>query len=152
MNEEFTRMWQNSHICDQGLFVPRITNLNRVSFASSAFPRAWRKLEVVPHLKDGDYEIPNNYVTFRTFQTDREDCFESVHWLSDSTRQPPCHQSGNHKYHSTETLSLLVTGHIFKAMDQKEITAMVLIDPSKAFDNICHRTLLLKLQTAGWVK
>ena len=50
---------------------------------------------------------------------------------------------------NTTLLSLLVTGHIFKAMDKKEITAMVLIDPSKAFDNICHRTLLLKLQTAG---
>ena len=125
-----------------------LTGLVNLSFASSAFPRAWKKLEVVPHLKDGDYEIPNNYITFRTFQTDREDCFESVHSLSDSTRQPPCHQSGNHKYHSTETLSLLVTGHIFKAMDKKEITAMVLIDPSKTFDNICHRTLLLKSQTA----
>ena len=60
-----------------------------------------------------------------------------------------CHQSGNLKYHSTETLSLLVTGHIFKAMDKKEITAMVLIDRSKAFDSICHRTLLLKLQGLG---
>ena len=42
--------------------------------------------------------------------------------------------------------SLLVTDHIFKAMDKKEITATVLIDLSKAFDSICHRTLLLKLQ------
>ena len=41
-----------------------------------------------------------------------------------------CHESGNRKYHSTETLSLLVTGHIFKTMDKKEITAMVLIDLS----------------------
>ena len=55
----------------------------------------------------------------------------------------------NRKYHSTETLSLLVTGHIFKAMDKKEITAMVLIDLSKAFNSICHRTLLLKLQGLG---
>jgi len=60
-----------------------------------------------------------------------------------------CNQSGNRKYHSTETLSLLVTGHIFKAMDKKEITAMVLIDLSKAFDSICHRTLPLKLQGLG---
>ena len=55
----------------------------------------------------------------------------------------------NFKYHSTETLSLLVTGHIFKAMDNKEITAMVLIDLSKAFDSICHRTLLLTFQGLG---
>ena len=60
-----------------------------------------------------------------------------------------CHQSGNRKYHSTEILSLVVTGHIFKAMGKKEITAMVLIDLSKVFDSICHRTLLLKLQGLG---
>ena len=47
------------------------------------------------------------------------------------------------------TLSLLVTGHIFKAMGKKEITAMVLINLTKAFDSICHRTLLLKLQGLG---
>ena len=57
-----------------------------------------------------------------------------------------CHQSGNRKFHSTETLSLLVTDHIYKAMDKKEIKAMVLIDLSKAFDGICHRTLLAKLK------
>ena len=52
---------------------------------------------------------------------------------------------------STKTLSLLVTGHtcIFKAMNKKEKTAMVLIDLSKAFDSICHGTLLLKLQGLG---
>ena len=50
------------------------------------------------------------------------------------------HQSGNRKYHSTETLSLVVTGHIFKAMDKKEITAMVLIDLSKAFNSMSQDT------------
>ena len=60
-----------------------------------------------------------------------------------------CHQSGNRKFHSTETLSLPVTGHIDKAMDKKEITAMVLIDLSKASDSICHRTLLTKLKGLG---
>lgn len=56
-----------------------LTALLNLSFASSAFPRAWKKSEMVPHLKDRDYEIPNNYVTSRTFQSDREDSFESVH-------------------------------------------------------------------------
>ena len=50
-----------------------------------------------------------------------------------------CRLSGNrnYMYHSTETPSLLVTGHIFKAIAKKEITAMVLIDlhVSKAFDS-----------------
>ena len=36
------------------------------------------------------------------------------------------HQSGNRKNHSTETLSILVTDHIFRAIDQQQSTAMVL--------------------------
>ena len=59
------------------------------------------------------------------------------------------HQSGNCKNHSTETLSLLVTDHIFRAIDQQQLTAMVLIDLSKAFDSICHSTLLRKLRSLG---
>ena len=50
------------------------------------------------------------------------------------------HQSGNRKIRSTEALRLLVTDHIFRAIDQQQLTAMVLIDLGKAFDSICHST------------
>ena len=59
------------------------------------------------------------------------------------------HQSGKRSLHSMETLSLLVTDNIFRAMDSRQITAMVLIDLSKAFDGLCHSTLLSKLQLLG---
>ena len=59
------------------------------------------------------------------------------------------HQSGNRSLHPTETLSLLVTDDIFRAMDSRQITAMVLIDLSKAFDSLCPSTLLSKLQLLG---
>ena len=35
---------------------------------------------------------------------------------------------------------------VFEAIDQKQITALVLLDLSKAFDNINHKILLSKLQ------
>ena len=59
------------------------------------------------------------------------------------------HQSGNRSLHSTETLSVLVMDDIFRAMDSRQITAMVLIDLSKAFDSLSHSTLLGKLQLLG---
>ena len=49
----------------------------------------------------------------------------------------------------SESLSLLVTGEIFKATDQKKFTAMVLIDLSKVFDSICHHNPMVKLQHLG---
>ena len=69
-------------------------------------------------------------------------------WLSDKNRLTR-HQSGNRKFHSTETLGLLVADHLFSAIDEKKITAMVLIDLSKAFDSICHTTLISKLHALG---
>ena len=69
-----------------------------------------------------------------------------VFWLTQQGNVT-CHQSGNRKFHSTETLSVLVTGHIYKAMDKKEITAMVLIDLSKAFDSIQY---VIEFSSPSW--
>ena len=49
----------------------------------------------------------------------------------------------------SESLSLLVTGQIFKATDQKNFTTLVLIDLRRVFDSICHHNLMVKLQHLG---
>ena len=59
------------------------------------------------------------------------------------------HQSRNRSLHSTEMLSLLVMDNIFRAMDSGQITAMVLLDLSKAFDSLCYSKLLSKLKLLG---
>ena len=40
--------------------LPVITKLINNSFNQSVFPKAWKKGEVVPLLKEGDHEVPNN--------------------------------------------------------------------------------------------
>ena len=52
------------------------------------------------------------------------------------------HQSGNKKRHSTETLNILMSDLALEAMDRKQVTALVLLDLSKAFDSIDHMSLL----------
>ena len=37
-----------------------LTALINSSFSISVFPKAWKKSEVVPPLKDGDHETPSN--------------------------------------------------------------------------------------------
>ena len=59
------------------------------------------------------------------------------------------HQSGNKNAHSTETLNIHRTDSILEAMDKKQITALVLLDLSKAFDSIDHTRLLHKLSIVG---
>lgn len=133
--------------------LPTLTRLINSSFACSEFPRAWKKSVFVPFLKDGDHEVPNNNrpisllpVLSKVAEKIALTQFNDFQTKQDKLTQ---HQSGNRKNHSTESLSLLVTDHIFRAIDQQQLTAMVLIGLCKAFDSICHSTLLLKLRSLG---
>ena len=58
-------------------------------------------------------------------------------------------QSGNRKLHSTETALLCVTDDLLRAMDDKKVSVVVLLDMSKAFDSIRHDILLQKLHGLG---
>ena len=58
-------------------------------------------------------------------------------------------QSGNRAKHSTETSVIKTTDEILHAIDQKKLSAIVLLDMSKAFDSISHKILLAKLQNVG---
>ena len=49
------------------------------------------------------------------------------------------HQNGNKRHHSTS----------FRTTDEKKVTAMVLLDLSKAFDSVCHERQLQKLEMVG---
>jgi retron-type reverse transcriptase len=58
-------------------------------------------------------------------------------------------QSGNKKHHSNATLNIAVTDAILAAMDKKMLSALILMDLSKAFDSIDHLILLRKLNKVG---
>lgn len=51
--------------------------------------------------------------------------------------------------HSTETLNTFLSDTVLEAMDRKQITALVLLDLSKAFDSLDHMQLLGKLRSLG---
>ena len=55
-------------------------------------------------------------------------------------------QSAYKSYHSTETALLKVKADILKAMDIQEVTCLVLLDLSAAFDTVDHKILLERLE------
>jgi len=59
-------------------------------------------------------------------------------------------QSAYKKYHSTTTALLNITDDIYKAMDKTQITLLVLLDYSKAFDCANHKLILAKLKSRGF--
>ena len=101
----------------------------------------------MPHHKDGDHEIAGNNRSISLLPVVSKICervaLEQFSNYLNESRKLSIHQSGNKKNHSTETLQILVLDYISQA------TAVILLDLSKAFDSICHDTLLKKLETLG---
>ncbi|XP_068735261.1 uncharacterized protein [Montipora capricornis] len=54
----------------------------------------------------------------------------------------PVNQSSYHKYHSTETALVKVHNDILTSMDNQEVTFLILLDLSAAFDTINHSLLM----------
>ena len=110
-------------------------------------PRACRRS------KDGNYEVAANNRPISLLPIASKVCERIVldqfnKYLTEN-KLLTSHQSGNKKSHSTETLNILLTDNILDAMNDKKITALVLLDLSKAFDSINHEKLLGKLSTIG---
>ena len=130
-----------------------ITNIINCSFATSTFPDYMKLPEVIPLLKDGDHEVASNNRPLSFLNTVSKICERAVlnQFNSYLTRNKrlSVQQSGNKKQHSTETLNLLITDHLLDAMDNKKLSAVILIDLSKTFDSISHSILLKKLSAIG---
>jgi len=56
-------------------------------------------------------------------------------------------QSAYRQGHSTETALLDVLDSVHTAADSKEVTLLIGLDLSAAFDTVCHSTLIKRLQT-----
>ena len=133
--------------------LPVVTDLINSSFTEGCFPKVWKSAEVVSHLKDGDHELASNNRPISLLPVlskvgERIAHEQFVQYLT-STNKFSAHQSGNKKLHSTETLGVLFTSELYKAIDERKVTAVILIDLSKAFDSIHHETLLNKLCGLG---
>ena len=130
-----------------------ITSLMNNSFKSNTFARAWKVAEVTCVPKDGDAGNPcsNRPISLLPVLSKVNERLAQRQFVTflDNNNKLSQFQSGNRKYHSTETALLSVTDDLLKAMDEKKISILVLMDMSKAFDSINHDMLLFKLRSLG---
>ena len=104
--------------------LPVLTDIVNRSLLSSVFPAAWKISEVIPLLKDGDHEIPNNNrpVSLRPAASkicERVALNQLMTYMTTKKRLSE-HQSGNKKLHSCETLNVMITGKALEAMDARK--------------------------------
>ena len=103
--------------------------------------------------KDGDHEVASNNRPISLLEIMSKFCERvaldqfSAYLMANHRLSP--HQNRNKKFHSTETLNLFVTDTILKTIDKKNVTALILLDMSKAFHSINHPILLHKLKCVG---
>ena len=130
-----------------------LTEIINSSLGSAKYPDAWKFAEVIPLLKEGDHEVASNNRPLSLLAVASKICDKVVlnqfsAYLFSNGRLSS-HQSGNKKLHSTKTLSLFMADHLLEAMDKKNLTALTLLDLSKAFDGLNHNKLLAKLSSVG---
>ena len=133
--------------------LPSVTSIVNATFKSSQFPIDWKKAEVVPILNDGDPEIPSNNRPISLLPILSKVCDRVAHYQLNSylsiNQRLSSKQMGNTKWNSTETSVNLTTDSILEGIDKKKLSAIVLLDFSKAFDSINHNVLMAKLQDVG---
>nr|CAH7715602.1 unnamed protein product [Callosobruchus chinensis] len=136
--------------------LPIITHLINTCIELSAFPDSWKISHIRPIPKNSN---PCEYKDLRpisilpTLSKVFEKILESqIRKYLDSHNILPQHQSGFRKGYSCATALLKITDDIMEATDRNELTALALLDYSKAFDTLSHELLLAILGYIGFSK
>ena len=140
-----------------------LTHIINISFEDSIFPDRWKLALIKPipkilcPLKASDYR-PISLLPALSKIIEKAAAFQWVQYLNKHCLLDP-NQSAYRKNHSTTTALLKITDDILESLEDSEITIMVFLDFSKAFDTISHDILLKKLEHMGlrgpihqWIK
>jgi hypothetical protein len=123
------------------------------SFISGIFPSSFKTACVIPLIKKSnlDHQVLNN---FRPISTLRMDCkilerlaFERLSTHFANFTELFKFQSAYRPNHSTESALLNVQNAIQRASDRSEVSYLLLLDLSAAFDTLDHSILLDRLST-----
>uniref|UniRef100_A0A1B6H5G6 Reverse transcriptase domain-containing protein n=2 Tax=Homalodisca liturata TaxID=320908 RepID=A0A1B6H5G6_9HEMI len=124
-----------------------------VSIITGNFPTQLKISKVVPVLKKGDSKNPLNYrplaiqpalskIFEKTMMIQLVDYFEKGNLLD-------LEQHGYRKNRSTVTALIDYIENVLENLDEGNHTVGAFLDLTKAFDSVCHKTLLEKLESYG---
>ena len=122
------------------------------SLSTGTVPNEWKDAIVLPTLKrKQDVLTKKNYRLISNHTFVSKICEKTVavqftnHLRKNSLMEP--FQSAYRANHSTETALLRVFSDILRSMDRQNVTILVLLDLSAAFDRVDHNILLHRLHT-----
>ena len=130
------------------------TEILNASFKYNKFPERWKKALVKPLPKITNPVTASDYRPISLLSTfskvvEKIAVKQMVEYLK-NTGYLDNLQSAYKQSHSTITALLNVTDNIYEALENSELTFLVLLDYSKAFDCANHRLIIAKLKAAGF--
>ena len=135
------------------LIAPILTKTYQNSIDRGAIPKDWKKANVTLLFKKGDRSNASNYrpisltcISCKILKhitcSKVMDHLQSLNLLSDA-------QHGFRRKRSCESQLILVINELAKSLNNGDQIDVILLDFQKAFDNVPHEKLLIKLQQYG---
>ena len=133
--------------------VPELTKIFNLSIKSTTFPDKWKHATVIPIPKTGDVSKVENYRPISLLPLPGKLLEKLIHRQVESALEIDNHftnlQHGFRKNRSTIHAILQLVNHINVKLDKGIPTVAVFIDFRKAFDCVCHSTLLRKMEQSN---
>ena len=133
---------------------PILTTVFRASYIQRTTPVEWRSANVVPIFKKGDLHA--SAANYRPVSLTSICCKVMEYIISSQVMRHLDKndiltdvQHGFRKRCSCETQLLLSSNDFMKSLDSNAQTDAIILDFAKAFDEVAHQRLLLKLQSIG---
>ena len=132
------------------VLLPIMTKMINLSLESGLFADDWKCALVFPLLKKPGLDLLyKNYRPVSNLQyvskLIEKAVFEQIHTHMMTHSLYPEFQSSYRQNHSTETALVKVTNDILIKMNTQEVTLLVMLDLSAAFDTVNHNILLKRL-------
>ena len=131
-----------------------IAEIVNASLKSGYFPSRWKKARIKPIPKisepmlTADYRPISLLIAFSKILEKIVAKQIKTYLISNNLLDK--YQSAYREQHSTITALTEITDNIYKSLDVSEITLLVLLDYSKAFDCANHKLILAKLKAKGF--
>ena len=130
-----------------------LTYLLNSSLNSGIFPNIFKISRVVPIFKKGDPTLPGNYRPISITNTISKIFEKIIHrqmiLYFENNNLFNDHQFGFTKNRSTAEALICLTEKIYKNLNDKHSSALILLDFAKAFDSVNHDILLRKMELMG---
>jgi len=127
------------------ILLPTITNIINTSLTIGIVPRDLKTAVVKPLLKKRslDKNLLKNYDQFLTFHF----CPNALKKSFSTNFSPISKNTAYRAGHNTETVLLHIVNDILSALDNDNISVLLLLDLSAAFDTTDHQILLFRLNS-----